>query len=140
MTGSVPVRVFAESVAVDGTGEIADDQCFITLRHENGSISSIGYLSSGSKSFPKERIEVFGGGKVGVIDDYKSLSINTGGKTDVKKMAMDKGHQQEIIAWGESINQGQPSPISWSEIRAVTQASILAIRSLREGQAFDFGG
>ena len=138
LTGSLPVRVFAESVAVDGSSEIADDQCFITLRHENGSVSSIGYISSGSKSFPKERIEVFGGGKVGVVDDYKSVSINTGGKTNLKKMAMDKGHQQEIIQWGESIKQGKPSPISWAEIRAVTLASILAVRSLREGQAFDF--
>jgi len=123
---------------VDHAGEIADDQCFITMRHENGSVSSIGYISSGSKSFPKERIEVFGGGKVGVIDDYKSLSINTGGKTDIQKMAMDKGHQQEIIQWGKSISQGDPSPISWPEIRAVTLASILAVRSIREGQAFDF--
>ena len=138
LTGSIPIRVFAESVAVDGTGEIADDQCFITMRHENGSVSSIGYISSGSKSFPKERIEVFGGGKVGVIDDYKSLSVNTGGKTDTQRMTMDKGHQEEIIQWGKAINQGDPSPISWPEIRAVTLASILAVQSIREGQAFDF--
>ena len=73
-----------------------------------------------------------------VIDDYKSVSINTGGKTEIQKMAMDKGHQEEIIQWGQSINQGKPSPISWPEIRAVTLASILAVRSIREGQAFDF--
>lgn len=138
LTGSVPVRVYAESVATDGSSEITDDQCLITLRHENGSISSIGYFSAGSKSFPKERIEVFGAGKVGVIDDFKSVSINTGGKTTVKKMAMDKGHQQEIIEWGTAIKDGASSPISWKEIRSTTLASILAVRSLREGQAFDF--
>lgn len=138
LTGSLPVRVYAESVATDVAGKITDDQCFITMRHENGSISNIGYISSGSKSFPKERIEVFGGGKVGVIDDFKSLSINTGGKTTTKKMAMDKGHQQEIIEWGKAIRSNSQSPISWDEIRAVTLASILAVRSIREGLAFDF--
>ena len=73
-----------------------------------------------------------------MIDDFKSLSINTGGKTTTKKSAMDKGHQQEIIEWGKAIKDGKPSPISWAEIRAVTMASILAVQSLREGQAFDF--
>ena len=137
LTGSIPVRVYAESVATNGSEEVTDDQCFITLRHENGSISNIGYIASGSKSFPKERIEVFGGGKVGVIDDFKSLSINTGGKTSVKKQAQNKGHQQEIVEWGEAIADGKESPISWPEIRSVTLASIMAIRSLREGQPFD---
>ncbi len=65
LTGSLPVRVFAESVARPGSGQLSDDQCFITVRHENGSVSSIAYLAGGDKACPKERIEVHGGGKNG---------------------------------------------------------------------------
>lgn len=136
ITGSPPVRVFAESVGTNDAQQITDDQCFITLRHANGSISSIAYLAGGSSSFPKERIEVIGGGRVGVIDDYRSVALNSGGSTKTTKTPFDKGHQGEIQAFASALRSGKPA-ISWEELRSVTLASILAVRSLRESQAFD---
>lgn len=136
LTGSPPVRVYAESVGTNDAQQITDDQCFITLRHANGSISSIAYLSGGSSSFPKERIEVLGGGRVAVIDDYSSVALNTGDATKTSKTPFDKGHQDEIRAFARALRSGQPA-IPWEELRSVTLASILAVRSLREGQAFD---
>ena len=64
LCGSPPVRVYAESVG-GPERSVLDDQCFITLRHANGSVSNIAYLAGGDKAFPKERIEVFGGGRRG---------------------------------------------------------------------------
>ena len=66
------MRVFAESIGGPSAPVITDDQCFITIRHANGSISSIAYLAGGDRSMPKERIEVLGGGKMAVIDDLRS--------------------------------------------------------------------
>lgn len=136
LTGSVPVRVYAESVA-GPAGTITDDQCVITLRHANGSISSIGYFSSGDKAFPKERVEVFGGGQVAVIDDFRTVTTCAGGKTSLQKLSQDKGHNQEIAALAQSLSAGSEGPISWAELRGVSLASILAVRSLREGVPFD---
>ncbi len=34
-------------------------------------MASIAYLSEGDKSLPKERIEIFGGGKSFLIDDFR---------------------------------------------------------------------
>ena len=137
LAGSNPVRVYAESVATDNADDITDDQCFITIRHENGSISNIGYVSSGDKGFPKERIEVFGGGKVGVIDDFKEVTLSANGKIQKTKSKLDKGHQQEIVELEKSLMSGGAAPIPWNEIRATTLASIFAVRSLREGMPFD---
>ena len=137
LANSVVVRVYAESVATASADEITDDQCFITLRHQNGSISSIGYVAGGDKGFPKERIEVFGGGKVGVIDDFKEVTLSSGGKIQKTQSKLDKGHQQEIIELEKSLTTGGPAPIAWDEIRATTLASILAVRSLREGTPFE---
>lgn len=137
LTGSVPVRVYAESVGSERPDAITDDQCAITLRHANGSISTIGYFASGDKAFPKERIEVFGGGKVAVIDDFHTVTTCTGGKMNKQKLRQDKGHEQEIATLAKSLEQGGKGPISWEELRSVTLASILAVRSLREGQPFD---
>ncbi len=137
LAGSLPVRVFAESVGGPKTGPVTDDQCFITLRHANGSVSSIAYLSGGDRVFPKERIEVLGGGRMAVIDDFREVSTAQGGKIRKERFAQDKGHRAELEAFARTLLSGGPSPISWEEIRAVTRASLLAVQSLREGIPFD---
>ncbi|MEO1525421.1 MAG: bi-domain-containing oxidoreductase [Planctomycetota bacterium] len=134
LVGSQPVRVFAESVRNASPGAISDDRCFITLRHANGSISNIAYLAGGDRAFPKERIEVFGGGKVGVIDDFREITLCSKGKSKTSRMKRNKGHEAEILAWAQSLSKGGRAPIDWEDLRATTLASILAVRSLREGE------
>ncbi len=138
LVGSPPVRVFAESVGSRHATEITDDQCFITLRHANGSVSSVGYLAGGDKAFPKERIEVIGGGRIAIIDDFRTVITCKNGRTHRRKMSgQDKGHTAEISAFAQAICEGGPPPIPWEEIRATTLASLLAVRSLREGLPFE---
>jgi predicted dehydrogenase/threonine dehydrogenase-like Zn-dependent dehydrogenase len=138
LVGSPPVRVFAESIASPHAAVITDDQCFITLRHANGSISNVAYLAGGDKAFPKERIEVIGDGRVAVIDDFRTLTTCRGGRTTRRRLrGQDKGHRAEIAAFAEALAAGSPPPIAWDDLRAVTRASILAVRSLREGMPFE---
>jgi predicted dehydrogenase/threonine dehydrogenase-like Zn-dependent dehydrogenase len=138
LTGSEPIRVFCESVGAVSAGEITDDQAVITLRHANGSVSSIAYLAGGDKAFPKERVEVIGGGRVAVIDDFRSVTTCAGGKTRTQKWSgQDKGHAAGVDAFARAITAGGAWPISWSELRAVSLASILAVQSIREGGALD---
>ncbi len=137
LTGSRPVRVFAESIGGVNAPSITDDQCFITLRHANGSISNVAYLSGGDKAFPKERVEVIGGGAVAVIEDFREVTTCSNGKTRrVRLGAQDKGHKAEVGAFAEAVKSGR-WPIPWEHLYAVTLASILAVRSLREGVPFD---
>ncbi|MEL6106335.1 MAG: bi-domain-containing oxidoreductase [Planctomycetota bacterium] len=136
VTGSEPIRVFAESIRNGTPDSISDDQCFITLRHANGSVSNIAYLAGGDKAFPKERVEVFGGGRVGVIEDFRELTLTSGGRSKTIRMKRDKGHQAEIREWSRSLADEGPPPIHWSDLRATALASILAVRSLREGEPF----
>src|SRR5262249_28099164 len=60
IAGSPPVNVYAESVGKRGGLETTDDRVFITMRHANGSISSVWYQAGGDRAFPMERIEVLG--------------------------------------------------------------------------------
>ena len=138
LTQSLPVKIYAESIGKTMPDQISDDQCIITMRHANGSISSIIYTASGDPAYPKERVEVFGGGRVGVIDDFRILTTSVAGRNRVfKSKSQDKGHCAEIIAFRDAIIENRPPPISWPEIRAVTLASILAVQSIREGIAFE---
>jgi predicted dehydrogenase len=138
LTDSLPVRVFAESIGGPSSPKITDDQCFITFRHENGSISSVAYLAGGDKAFPKERVEVMGGGRIAVIEDFREVMTCADGKIKRTRLQkQDKGHRAEVETFVEALTKGGPSPIPWEELKAVTMASMLAVRSLREGIPFD---
>ena len=43
----------------------------------------------------------------------------------------------EIAAFAHAISGGGSAPIPWDHLRSTTLASILAVRSLREGVPFD---
>jgi predicted dehydrogenase len=138
LAGSPPVRVFAESIGGPSAPSITDDQCFITLRHANGSVSSVAYLAGGDRACGKERVEVLGGGRMAVIEDFRTVTTAVGGRVRVMKgWSQDKGHEAGLQAFAAAVRQGGAWPIPWSEIRAVSLASILAVRSLREGVAFE---
>ncbi len=133
LTDSLPVRVYAESVGLGAGGAISDDQCFITIRHANGSVSNVAYLAGGDKACPKERVEVFGGGLTAILDDFNRLTTYARGKCSIVKARQDKGHAAEVNAFLQACATGSESPISWPELRAVTLTSLLAVQSLREG-------
>jgi predicted dehydrogenase len=134
LSGSAPVRVYAESVGGPMAPPVPDDRCLLTLRHANGTVTSIAYLSGGDESLPKERIEVFGGDQVVVIDDFRSVTQWANSKRRVVWSGrQDKGHRAELEAFTQTISRGGPAPIPWNELRATTLTSILAVRSLREG-------
>lgn len=134
LTGSLPVRVFAESIGGRSAPAISDDQCFITVRHANGSVSNVAYLAGGDRSFPKERVEVLGGGQLAVIDDFSEVTKCANGRMRRRRAwRQDKGHQAEMDAFAKALTEGGEAPISWDELRAVSLASILAVRSIREG-------
>lgn len=137
LTGSPVVRVFAESIGGPNAPAITDDQCFITLRHADGSISNIAYLAGGDKSFPKERVEVLGGERLAVIDDFRETLLTYRGKPKKIRGTQDKGHRAEVTAFAQALTHGGNSPISWRDLRSTTLASILAVQSLREGVPLD---
>ena len=107
-----------------------EDTVTINLIMENGSIANICYYANGSKELAKERIEVYNGGNTYILDDFKSLSMF--GKSNKKiEQKQDKGHQQEIIEFINSIKDGKSNPISFDEIYNSMLATFKAITSIR---------
>ncbi len=132
LTGSLPVEVYASCIGGPHAPMVVDDQVFITLRHENGSVSSIGYLAGGDRAFSKERIEVLGGGKMAVIDDYRTVELASQGVIKRLKTPSGKGHLEEINEFASHLRQGL-WPIPWHELHRTTLATFAAVMSLREG-------
>lgn len=50
-----------------------DDTFSLSLTFGDGSIGTIHYFSNGSRSFPKERLEIFAGGRILQLDNFRSL-------------------------------------------------------------------
>jgi predicted dehydrogenase/threonine dehydrogenase-like Zn-dependent dehydrogenase len=138
LIGSVPTRVFAESVGGAGAPAVPDERCFITLRHASGSVTNVAYLAGGDPGLAKERIEIFGGGQIVLIDDFRTVIHWSRGKQKrAWRGQQDKGHRGAVERFFKVVAQGGPAPISWAELRSTALASILAVRSLREGGPLD---
>lgn len=90
------------------------DTVTIQLAFENGSIANISYFSNGNKLLSKEYLEVFSGGIVVVLDDYKELRL-IGKSEKITKGAQDKGHNNEVVAYINAIKNGGSTPISFQE-------------------------
>lgn len=112
ITGSKVVGVSANSM---NTADGKTDTLTVNLSFANGSIANISYFSNGQKELPKERLEVFAGGVVAIIDDFKS--VVTYGKTVSEKSGkQDKGHAKEVELFMNSIREGKNAPIPFDEI------------------------
>jgi len=109
LTGSLTTRVFAEAIASRNSEATDEDSVFITLRLADGSNASIAYLAEGDKALAKERIEIFGGGRSLVIDDFRSATAYENGREKTRKLReQDKGQRDEIKAVMSVVLEGSP--------------------------------
>jgi polar amino acid transport system substrate-binding protein len=134
VTGSLTTRVYAEAISSSSQEVINDDSVFITLRLADGSNASIAYLAEGDRALPKERIEIFGGGKSFVIDDFRAASAwQNGRETKTKLREQDKGQKDEVRAVCAMVRDGTPAPIALEDLAATTRATFRVLESLRTG-------
>jgi predicted dehydrogenase/threonine dehydrogenase-like Zn-dependent dehydrogenase len=102
------------------------DTASIQLGFEDDSIGTIHYYANGSKTFPKERLEVFTAGRVLQLDNYRKLIGY--GWPGFKKMNLwqqDKGQKACVKAFIDAISKGDPSPIAIEEIIEVSRISMM---------------
>ena len=122
LTDSPCVNIHASKLMEAGK-HCADNVSF-TLSFEDGSIGTVHYLASGSKSFPKERLEVFAAGAVLQLDNFRKLkSFGWKGFRQMNLAKQDKGNAACVKAFVDSVAAGGTSPISFNELCEVTQLS-----------------
>ena len=113
-------------------GSVRDDKTSIMLSFEDGSFGTIHYLANGGKAFPKERIEVFCGGGVLQLDNFRVLrGFDWPGFRQMKLWRQDKGQQDCVNSFVEAIRRGNAAPIPLEEIFEVSRITIEIAESLR---------
>ncbi len=132
LAGAAPLSVSAS--ALPDNGKYHQDNVSMTFTFPDGSLGVVDYLSNGDKSFPKERLEVFCGGRVAVLDDFRSLELVHAGQRRLVKKAQDKGWYGEWVAFSKAIREGGEPPIPYEQLIGVTKATFAAVESLRTGK------
>jgi predicted dehydrogenase len=106
---------------------INSDKAVLTLEFADGSVGTIHYLANGHRGFPKERLEVFCGGRILQLDNFRTLrGWGWKGFSRDRRWRQDKGQFACAEAFIRSIRDGTPAPIAASEIFEVSRVSILA--------------
>jgi predicted dehydrogenase len=111
-----------------------DDIAAIQIGFTNGALATIQYLANGTSAYPKERVEVFAGGTVAVIENWRRLRVHgASGGSGWLPRAQDKGHRAMAAAFVQAVRGDGPSPIPLAELLEVSRWSIVAADLARTG-------
>jgi len=134
LAGASVIKVSAQMAG--GNGPVRDDKMSILLTFADGSVGTVHYFANGAKSYPKETLEVFGGGRVIRMANFRvTRGYGFKGFGAFRTWRQDKGHRAEIAAFVEAVAAGGPPLIPFDEIVNATRASYAAVESARTDSA-----
>jgi polar amino acid transport system substrate-binding protein len=106
----------------------------ISLGFPGGSLATILYGDGNASGVPKELVEVHGGGRSGILDDFRSLRLFDG-RTEKKVggRRQDKGHAQQFKHLRERLTASQPRTEDLDPL-ATMAATLSALESAAEAE------
>jgi predicted dehydrogenase len=120
------------SVSAQMAGDSPDDVS-VVVRFADGSVGTLIYTSLGDPSFPKERIEVFAGRGVAVIDDFRSVEF-TGMRGKAARLpGQDKGHRALLANFAAAVQGKQPLAVTARDGLIATACAVAAMEAMKTG-------
>ena len=137
--GADPIAVRAAATRAGGLSD--PDNIAATLEFVDGSIAVIQYVSRGATGLGKERVEVFGGGRTAVIDDFASVAVwdPRPRRPPRKQGTVDKGHLQILSNFHDAVTGTAPAGVTAADGWWATWCARAALHSLGSGQAIARG-
>jgi predicted dehydrogenase len=128
--------VEVEAHTLGNRGRYSGDNVFVSVCFANGSEGTITYLANGDRSFAKERLEVFGGGAVAVLEDFRRLELARDGRKQTihSRWRQNKGHREEWRAFAQSIHGQSSDAIDFHELVCSTLATLRIQESVATGK------
>ncbi|MEQ9285431.1 MAG: bi-domain-containing oxidoreductase [Cyclobacteriaceae bacterium] len=123
-----------KSICMNALGQNPEentDNASILLKFENGSNATVNYFSNGSKSYSKERIEVYCQERTFVCDNFRTTHGYGAKNFKTIKTKQDKGHFEQFKRLGSFALKGGDPIVPFDEVLNVSRASILALESLK---------
>ena len=134
LADSPAIEVDAHRLA--DSGQYSGDNVIVSLRFTNGSHGTVSYVANGDRSFSKERVEVFAGGAVAVLEDFRRMELVCNGRKQVVRSPwrQDKGHRAEWQAFENALRSNKSCLISFEQQVASTLATLRIEDSISLGQ------
>ena len=120
-----PIRgVQAVTLGPAASVAVREDKISFTMSFEDGRFGTVHYLANGHRAFPKERLEIFCGGRVLQIDNFKVLKgFGWPGFKRLRLWRQDKGQKACTAAFVQAIRHSGTAPIPFAELAEVTRVS-----------------
>ena len=125
------------AVCMNALGENPEentDNASILLRYANGTNAVINYFANGSKSYAKERVEVFSQERVLVLDNWRKLTGYGFKGFSSMKAGMDKGQKRQFTLLNERIREGLHYELEREMLGESLKLYISTLRNLRSRQ------
>ena len=137
LAASLPTTIYAQAAQVDRSP--VGDEVLISVSFADGSAGTVLYSAAGDRAFGKERLEVFGDGRVAVRDDFRDLQLIQPGRQSRRRerLRTNKGHRDEWQRLAKAVAAGAATPISIEEIVAAHLAAFAAVESMHSGRPVD---
>jgi predicted dehydrogenase len=133
--GERPVQVYAQSLSLGRHDHADTDNVSVTVTFEAGSTGTLCYNTVGDDAAPKERLEVYGGGTVAVLDDFRRLEVTAKGSTHTSRAwNQDKGQPNQVSATIDGFCERGRAPIAFDELMAGMRAIFATEASLRDNE------
>jgi len=135
LTGdAMPRTVFAKSISTGRADTVDKDTVSITVEFNDGSVAEILYIAIGSKSLPKEELQVFSNGRTAILKNFTELELwSTDSKPKTEK-GSGKGHAEEVNAFVGSLARQGEAPIAFDSLLATTLVTFAIRESLATGE------
>jgi predicted dehydrogenase len=112
--------------------DMRDDKAAITIEFKDGSFGTVHYLANGHRSVPKERLEIFCGGAVLQLDNFRRLTgFGWPAFRSMNLWRQDKGQRAMAAAFTTAVVKGGPAPIPFEELVEVGRVTIEVAARLR---------
>ena len=131
----------ADPIQVAAAATVGDqDNLLATLSYPDGSLAMISYLTDGDPALPKERMEIFGEGKVACFENFTDFVLWQNGRSATRRVrSLDKGQKTELDSFISAVKTGAPMPISLESLLATTSATIAVQESVASNRPVIFG-
>ena len=111
------------------------DKMSIVLGFADGSVGTVNYFSNGSKSYPKETLEIFSDERVLKMENFRlTKGYGFAGFKRFRTLRQDKGHKNEVAAFIQCVITGGEPLIPFDQLANVTEASFAAMDSAQKNQ------
>ncbi len=120
--------------ALGNNPSATSDNVSITIKCRNGSQGVVNYFSNGHKAYSKERIEIYSGGRVLIVDNFRKLEgYGFKGFSSISGK-QDKGHTQQFAQYIQFLKTGGKPIIPFAQIINSTKASFAAVDAFMSGE------